>query len=118
MISPNNQSGLQLVTEIQQKELLVNLILQLNKDFTMVGLDFNLSKESTPNVVVSYVEIYILNLIKKDFNSYVNLLYRIGVPEKQVREIKENDIQTISKKVAILILRKEWQKVFFRSRIQ
>lgn len=118
MIFHNNESGLQLVTEIQQKELLVNLILQLNKDFTMVGLDFDLSKESNPDLVVSYVEFFILNLIKNDFNSYLNLLYRIGIPENQVRDINEIDIEIISKKITILILRKEWQKVFFRSRIQ
>ncbi len=115
MIS-NNQSGLQLVTEIQQKELLVHLIEQLNKDFTMVGLDFDLSKDSAPEVVVCYLETYMLELIKKDFNSYVNLLYRIDIPEKQVKEIRDIDIEIICKKIAILILRKEWQKVFFRSK--
>lgn len=117
MIS-NSQSGLQLIIEIQQKELLVDLIEQLNKDFTMVGLDFDVSKESTPEVVVRYLETYILELIKKDFSSYVNLLYRIDIPEKQVKEIEDIDIKIISKKIAILILRKEWQKVFFRSKIR
>jgi hypothetical protein len=115
-MTSNNQNALQLVTEVQQKELLVNLILQLNKDFAMVGLDFNLSKDSDPSMVVKYLDGYLLELIKKDFNSYVNLLYRIGIPEKEVKAIDDMDIEVISKKVAILILRKEWQKVFFRSK--
>ncbi len=115
MIS-DNQNGLQLVTEIQQKELLVDLILQLNKDFKLVGLDFYISKDSLPGVVVNYLETYLLELIKKDFNSYINLLYRIDIPEKQVKEINDVDIEIISRKIAILILRKEWQKVFFKSK--
>jgi len=114
----NIQDSLQLVTEIRQKELLVNLILQLNKDFSMVGLELDLSKESAPEIVVNYLEAYLLELIKKDFNTLVNLLYRIDISEKLVKEIKEVEIEIISKKIAILILRKEWQKVWFKSTIQ
>lgn len=118
MMISDNQNGLQLVTEIQKKELLDHLIEQLNKDFAMVGLDFFILKDSSPGFVVNYLEAYLLELIKKDFNTYVNLLYRIDIPEKQVKEINDVEIEIISRKVAILILRKEWQKVFFKSKTQ
>lgn len=112
----NNQNALQLVYEIQQKNLLVALIQQLNKDFMSVGIDFDLPEDSTPDKIVASLQFSLLDLIKKDFNRYVNLLYRIDIPEKQLKEIQEVEIEIISKKVAMLILRKEWQKVFFKSK--
>jgi len=44
------------------------------------------------------------------------LLYIVDVPEHQIKNIKETDLERLVPQVAFLILKREWQKVWFKSR--
>ena len=46
---------------------------------------------------------------------YLNLLYIIDVPEKVVKAIEATDVVEISEQVTFEILKREWQKVWFRN---
>jgi hypothetical protein len=58
----------------------------------------------------------IYRLIQYKFAEYLNLLYIIDVPENQVRQLDGSDILELSKQVSFLILKREWQKVWFRNK--
>ena len=107
-----------LLQDIQKEELLEKLIVQINKDMAMSGIEFDLKEQSSPKEIISGLQGLIHDLIKFDFNTYLNLLYRIDVSEKQIRELQETDLSNLSCQVTFVILRKEWQKVWFKSKSQ
>ena len=100
----------------ENKDLLVKLIQQLNKDFSLTGIDFSLEEEISIKELVFQLKIKIESLMKSNFQTYLNLLYRIDISESKMREIDEIDTEKISQKVTSLILIREWQKVWFKSR--
>ncbi len=107
------------IKELQKEEnkvLLKNLILQIRKDAQMSGLEFNLNKYSTVEILIEFLHKFLSELIQKDYTSFANFLYRIDVSEKEIVKINETSLETTVNRINELILRKEWQKVWFRSR--
>ena len=58
----------------------------------------------------------IYRLIQYKFAEYLNLLYIIDVAEDQVKKLDGSDVAALSEQVAFLILKREWQKVWFRNK--
>ncbi len=110
--------SIEYLQEVENKELLIKLILQIKKDAQMVGVDFEIKEESSPFELVNYLQIFLSNLIQNNFNAYANLLYRVDIPEKELLDLQDLEISILVKNIAILLLKKEWQKVWFKSRIQ
>ena len=66
----------------------------------------------------SKLAIYINELIDKDFNKLVNLLYRIDISEQKLKIALQNEDKTISssKTIAKLIIERQLQKLEFRNK--
>jgi hypothetical protein len=113
-ISPKNTDLL--LTEAQNENLYLKLIEQLNKDFNLAneGVDFPMS--ISPNELKIQLQEKIYRLIQYKFAEYLNLLYIIDVAEDEVKKLDGSDIVELSGQVAFLILKREWQKVWFRSK--
>ncbi|SEC20570.1 hypothetical protein SAMN04489761_2372 [Tenacibaculum sp. MAR_2009_124] len=77
-------NSLDLLNTVSERNLYQELILQLNKDFSLVGLDHTFSKDQSPIQLKENLIIVIENLINTDFTSFVNLLYRIDVSEEKI----------------------------------
>ena len=62
--------------------------------------------------------VYINELIDKDFNKLVNLLYRIDISEQKLKIALQNEDKTISssKTIAKLIIERQLQKLEFRNK--
>ena len=79
-----------------------------------------------PEVLEKYSEndlennlaVYINELIDKDFNKLVNLLYRIDISEQKLKIALQNEDKTISssKTIAKLIIERQLQKLEFRKK--
>ena len=102
--------------EENNKDLLVKLIQQLNKDFGLTAVDTSFEENISINELTLQLNMKIEYLMKNNFQTYLNLLYRIDISESKMREINEIDIEKISQKVTSFILIREWQKVWFKSR--
>ncbi len=118
MTLTENKNFLQLLNQIQKDDLLKKLVQQINKDMQLVGIDYILNENSSPQNIVVNLKKVLIDLINNKFSDYVNLLYRIDIPEKQIIELQGLELNILTEKVAILILRKEWQKVWFKNKIQ
>jgi hypothetical protein len=59
----------------------------------------------------------IYRLIQNKFTEYLNLLYIIDVSEDEIKKLDGSDISELSVQVAFLILKREWQKVWFRNKL-
>jgi hypothetical protein len=113
-IAPKNADLL--LQEAEKETLYVNLITQMNKDFNLANeaVDFPLSLSPDELKIQLHEKIY--RLIQYKFAEYLNLLYIIDVSEDEIKKLDGSDLVVLAEEVAFLILKREWQKVWFRNK--
>jgi hypothetical protein len=111
---PENTDFLLANAEIEN--LYLNLIVQINKDFNLANeaVDFPLS--ISPNELKLELHEKIYRLIQYKFAEYLNLLYIIDVSEDEIKKLDGSDLVILAEQVAFLILKREWQKVWFKNK--
>jgi len=97
-------------------QLYHQLILQLNKDFQRAAIAEAFLETIAPSELRIKLHEIVLRLIQNHYSEYLNLLYIIDVSEEKIKNIEEEDTVEISKKIAYLILLREWQKVWFKEK--
>lgn len=105
-----------LVVEANQLNLYQNLILQLNKDLKLANIDLEFHEDILPTSLKLMLHETIFHLIQQKFTHYLNLLYIIDVSEKEIRELEETDTVKLADEVCLLILKREWQKVYLKNK--
>ncbi|WP_294819843.1 hypothetical protein [uncultured Flavobacterium sp.] len=105
-----------LLSEAQKEMLYTKLVEQLNKDFTLANEPLDFDADASPIRLKLGLQDKIYRLIQHKFAEYLNLLYIIDVPEKEIKSLDGSDIGELSEQVAFLVLKREWQKVWFRNR--
>lgn len=105
-----------LLSEAETEKLYLKLIEQLNKDFNLAneGIDFPMS--IVPEELKIQLHEKVFRMIQYKFAEYLNLLYIIDVSEEQIKKLDGSDLVILSENVAFLILKREWQKVWFRNK--
>ena len=106
---------LALLEHAEDKSLYKDLVLQLQKDFVFANVFIDLPDKISPGGLKTLVHEKVYYLIMEKFTDYLNLLYIIDVPEKVVKAIDATDVVEISEQVTFEILKREWQKVWFRN---
>jgi len=104
-----------LIKEANQLDLYKNLIHQLNKDFLLANIDLDFDEDILPTSLKLLLHEIIYQLIQEKFAEYLNLLYIIDVSENKIKQLDGSDTLRLSEQVAFLILRREWQKVWYRN---
>lgn len=105
-----------LFTEAQHENLYLKLIEQINKDFNLANEAVDFPKSTTPQELIVQLHEKIYRLIQYKFAEYLNLLYIIDVAESEVKQLDGSDLVELSQQVSFLILKREWQKVWFRNK--
>lgn len=114
---PSPQKTDELISIAQSEQLYADLIQQLNKDFTYANESMDISADISPEVLCKSLHEKIYILITHRFTSYLKLLYIIDVSESQLKKLDGTDVVKLSEQVLFLILKREWQKVWFRKRL-
>lgn len=104
-----------LIAEANQLDLYKKLIVQLNKDFLLANVDLDFHEEILPSSLKLLLHETVYKLIQVKFTEYLNLLYIIDVSESQVKALDGEDVLKLSEDVSFLILKREWQKVWFKN---
>lgn len=114
-IAPINTDDL--LSEAEKENLYLKLLEQVNKDFNFANepIDFPLSTKPVELKIQLHEKVY--RLIQHKFAEYLNLLYIIDVPEVDVKKLDGSDLVELSEQITFLILKREWQKVWFRNRL-
>ena len=104
-----------LLSEALTTNLYVKLLEQVNKDFNLANeaVDFPLSTSPEELKVQLHEKVY--RLIQYKFAEYLNLLYIIDVSEDQIKKLDGSDVVALANQVTFLILKREWQKVWFKN---
>jgi len=55
--------------------------------------------------------------LQEKFNDYLNLLYIVDVSEEKIKQLDGSDAIQLSEQVTFLILKREWQKVWFKNKL-
>lgn len=80
---------------------------------TSYGLD--LQETPTMDTLEALLAEKINDMINKDFNALVQLLYRIDVNETKLRGVlRDNQASDSGRLIARLILERQWQKILTR----
>jgi len=113
-IAPQNTDLL--LSEAEGESLYLKLIEQINKDFNLAneGIDFPMS--ISPNELKIQMHEKIYRLIQYKFAEYLNLLYIIDVSEDEIKRLDGSDLVVLAEQVSFLVLKREWQKVWFRNK--
>ncbi|SHF89640.1 hypothetical protein SAMN05444396_102318 [Flavobacterium segetis] len=105
-----------LLSEAEKESLYLKLVEQLNKDFNLANESIDLVLTITPNELKSQLHEKVYRLIQYKFAEYLNLLYIIDVSEEEIKKLDGSDLIILAEQVAFLILKREWQKVWFRNK--
>lgn len=107
---------LQSLFRLEQMEMLRELIRQLNKDLSLSGVEIQFDENWGPELLIKNLTQVIATIMEKDFQKFINFLYRIDISEKKLGDIKTSDFGEVINEITLMILKKEWQKVWFRNR--
>ena len=104
-----------LLADAETENLYLSLIEQINKDFNLAneGIDFPLSISPEELKIQLHEKIY--RMIQYKFAEYLNLLYIIDVSEIEIKKLDGSDLVILAEQVSFLVLKREWQKVWFRN---
>lgn len=105
-----------LVQEANKLELYSKLILQLNKDLALANIDLEFSSDILPTSLKLLLHEKVYRLIQEKFMEYLNLLYIVDVSEEKIKQLDGNDTVHLAENVTFLILKREWQKVYYRNK--
>ncbi|HEU4496431.1 MAG TPA: hypothetical protein VFR70_05215 [Flavobacterium sp.] len=105
-----------LLYQSEKENLYAELLEQINKDFNLANEGIDFPKSTKPEELKLQLHEKIYRLIQYKFEAYLNLLYIIDVPEDQIKKLDGSDLVQLSEQVAFLILKREWQKVWFRNK--
>ena len=106
----------EILGEASKEALYKKLIIQLNKDFLYANIDLSFDRDILPSRLKFILQETIYKLIQENFSDYLNLLYIIDVSEEKIKQLDGTDILKLSEQVSFLILKREWQKVWFKNK--
>lgn len=102
--------------EAENESLYLNLVDQINKDFNLANEGIDFPKSILPEELKIQLHEKIYRLIQYKFAEYLNLLYIIDVSEAEIKKLDGSDLVVLAEQVSYLILKREWQKVWFRNK--
>ncbi len=102
----------------QSETLYCKLVEQLNKDFRLANQNIDLQETMSSFELKNRVLDKVYDLLLNKFSEYLNLLYIIDVSEDEIRRLNLSDLVDLAEAVSFLILKREWQKVWYRSKFQ
>jgi len=105
-----------LLSEAESESLYLSLIEQINKDFNLANEGIDFPRSISPEELKIQLHEKIYRLIQYKFAEYLNLLYIIDVSESEIKKLDGSDLVILAEQVSFLILKREWQKVWFRNK--
>ena len=93
-----------------------DLVIQLNKDFSLSGIDFNLSLKSKPKKLINDLTLLFENMIIKDYQKFNQLMYVLDIPENKLISLKEGHINVVIDRIIRLVLERVLQKVYLKQK--
>lgn len=102
------------VLEIElSNDLFEKLVRQIEKDFTMTGINYNFENLDAHTLVVCLHDV-VEHLLSREYSTLLSLLYRIDIPQSVAGENIEG--YSVEESIVIQILKREWQKIVLKQK--
>jgi len=111
------ENSVLLIQQISEANYYKQVLLQLQKDFEMCGIGIGIDEFVLPNDFIKRVHQEIKKLLQYNFDIYLQLLYRVDLPE-EIMNFDIQNIDSVAQKATFYILQREWQKVKLRASYQ
>ncbi|MGV6844912.1 MAG: hypothetical protein ACWA42_02145 [Lutibacter sp.] len=98
----------------ENKKLLVKVIQQLNKDFHLANLDYDFDENLKPFELKNKLRVIIEELLKKNYDGYLNLIYRIDLSEKDLNNLPKGNFEKLLDSITFLVLKRIFKKVWLK----
>ncbi|WP_148639291.1 hypothetical protein [Aquimarina longa] len=105
----------QLIDEFTNSDLYPQFLIQIQKDLNRAGIDYIIESKK-PQSLFSEITRLLIEKLQNAFNEYLNLLYAVDVSEDKIKSLNSEDSIDIAEYAAYLILKREWQKVWYRNK--
>ena len=112
------ENGLRLFSKPESQGLKKELVMQLNKDLSMSGLDASIDEELSPGEIVTRLKVILDGLVRDDFQGFLNLLYRVDVSQSNMSRSEDSSFSDYIERSTFELLKREWQKVWIRNKIR
>ena len=99
-----------------EQSLFKHIVQQLEKDFLLANAVWEAPKNIDSEQLIAALREKIYYLIMERFQEFLNVLYVIDVPEKEFHDLEITDAVAVADQMAFLILKREYQKVWFRNK--
>ena len=104
-------------SHIKANQYLSETVLQLEKDFLMIGVNFDIQKPVTDYKTLFAFTYNLVNAINERNPQFIlNLLYRIDLQEGKVQEEMQKTKLSFSQMLSELIVKRELYKVVLREK--
>jgi len=107
----------ELLIKAIKEDLYVKIIQQLNKDFLLANVSYRFSESLNPMDLKNSLSTILSKMIIDSYDSYLNFIYRVDISEKDLAKIGGKSLELIIEDITYLILKREYQKVWFRNTI-
>ena len=104
-------------TYIQSGDLLRETVDQLEKDFLMIAVNFNIEKPVNSYKQLFEFTLHLVNALnERNPKKILNLMYRIDLPEEKVqKEMKKTELN-FTEMLSEMIVKREIYKVILRKK--
>ena len=93
-----------------------DLIIQLNKDLLLSGIDFKLQLNCKPKSLVNDISKLFRTTILKNRQKFSQFMYVLDIPENKLASINETDLEAIINRIVRLVLERVSQKVYLKQK--
>ena len=114
---PQEDNIILLLKQISDSDIYILFIKQIKKDFGLVGQAIEIDELIAPNDLIKEVYEQLHHLIKYNFYSFLQLLYRVDVSESSLNFSMKNS-DKIAQEVTFSILKRELEKVKLRANFE
>ncbi len=94
----------------------IDLIAQINKDLKLSNLDCEFEDSISPAALKNDLCELVFHCINQKFADYLNLLYIVDVSEDQIKALDGSDLVALTENVVFLILKREYEKIWYKKR--
>jgi len=106
----------ELLNKSISENLFIKIIQQLNKDFLLANISHHFSEAISPSELKNTLTTILNKMMVNNYDDYLNLIYRIDISEKDLVKVKGQTLNLIVEEIAYLILKREYQKVWFKNK--
>ena len=82
----------------------------------LTNLHFVVPENCKPTILLEELNRFVSELVNNDFDSFLNLLYRIDLSENILVKLPKDNQEEYISSISFLILKREWEKVWFRKK--